>query len=198
MSLRNHKNELALVCLIVAIGTARMLLSEEDVPAGPDGQPQANDSRPADVQTNPPSPGEELARLQGTWVAHFEDSPGLNLSPFDEHGVPRYVLIIAGNECFSCPGDSRPKTLAGQLTSHLRINPTTTPKSIDRSATGAFTPGQVLHGVYELDGDVLRWQDGPKELARRPGQLTEGGPRVVLHSPRTVLARVAYWQRLKP
>jgi uncharacterized protein (TIGR03067 family) len=108
----------------------------------------------------------DLERLQGTWdvVAYTQDGENRPL----EGPLANLRLII--------DGDQRTVALGERVTARslLRINPATSPKSLDLTGTLGTLCDQTLLGIYEIDGDQQRFclalpgEKRPTEFASAP------------------------------
>ncbi len=96
----------------------------------------------------------ELDKLQGTWQLVSGTVDGRAL-PDDE--VRRTQIVTRGNT-FVFPNAAGVGTSArGTFT----VNPDTTPKQVDSTATDGPNAGRVSRGLYEVSGDNQRTAFGP-------------------------------------
>jgi uncharacterized protein (TIGR03067 family) len=111
----------------------------------------------------------ELERLQGDWVAVYEEINGV---PCKEGEFPRIEMTIKGDKWISKVG------LKSTFT--LTLTPTADPKQIDmKCSEGAFA-GLYL-GIYKLDGDTFTICDSSGEKTRPTGFATKGSFDLKLH-----------------
>jgi uncharacterized protein (TIGR03067 family) len=118
---------------------------------------------------------EELKRLEGTWdvvsmVQDGDDKPLVGT-------MKGLQAVIAGDQ----------RTLRAGTTvlvqGSFRIDPTTRPRTIDVTITRGASRGQVLEGIYDLDGDTLRVclaaKGGPRptEMSSKP----DSGQTLMVH-----------------
>jgi uncharacterized protein (TIGR03067 family) len=121
-------------------------------------------------QPDPPSPRdqaafEELARLQGSWQYESLEENGEKKAAADLKG--RSILI--GADAFLIRRDNKLLQL-GQL----KLDPTRMPKTVNAIVKQGENKGEIMLGIYELDGDTLKMcfdvqgQERPKEFKTKP------------------------------
>jgi uncharacterized protein (TIGR03067 family) len=104
----------------------------------------------------------DLAKLQGTWQIISMEAEGKKL-PKDEYSGVKWVFD--GNKIIAVRKGERKEQGTFTLDEAKR------PKQID---TTAKDDGDVLHGIYQLDGDDLKLclskkkEDRPKEFGTKP------------------------------
>jgi uncharacterized protein (TIGR03067 family) len=110
----------------------------------------------------------ELARLQGTWrVVEVEENG--QKAPADKLRDAKLTVTVEGNKHTLKYGDKS----VGPAT--ITIDPTTKPKRYDMTDPEGPMKGQVLQGIYELEGDTWKFcQDKtgkgrPTEFAGKAG-----------------------------
>jgi uncharacterized protein (TIGR03067 family) len=120
------------------------------------------------VKKPPQSPEATVAQqqLQGEWLAHGEDKSAT------ESIFGNDITFHHGDEFITRKGDRV------VLSGIFRVDPTAKPQAIDliilRSPNGKKN-GQTLRGIYELNGEELRWASGapnrtrPHEFVAREG-----------------------------
>ncbi len=97
-----------------------------------------------------PAPKEksDSEKLQGVWVAVSFEEDGKSYTK--EEG-PRLVLTF-DKDAFTVERSGR-TLLEGTFT----IDPSQKPRAIDFTMTDERHKGDMHHGIYELDGDTLKW-----------------------------------------
>ncbi len=115
-----------------------------------------------------PTAGSDKDRLQGTWQAVSSQNDGR-----DDPDAQAHRLTFAG-ETFTIRRDGHV-----MIKGTFRIDPDKKPKTIDMILTEAPRDdqrGKTALGIYELDGDTLKWCVGrpgegerPKEFAAKDG-----------------------------
>jgi uncharacterized protein (TIGR03067 family) len=116
------------VGLLCAIGLA---------PFGAYGAPGDNK---ADVE-------KEMRRFQGTWTFESSEARGKQLAAADLQGL---VLVFEGNKHTVKKGDDVLQV------GTQKIDPSKSPKAIDVTMTLGPNKGQVMLGIYEINGDTLK------------------------------------------
>ena len=109
----------------------------------------------------------ELKKLRGSWRLVAETDDGRNMPPEE---VKKYNILtfdIAGRWKVEIDGK-----VVGQGTA--RIDPTTTPKTIDYTFTLGESAGSGFAAIYELEGDSFRHCGvlqgaRPSEFSSKPG-----------------------------
>jgi uncharacterized protein (TIGR03067 family) len=122
------------------------------------------------VQPDPQSDAlkEELKRLQGTWQIELQDEDGKKLADDDLKGR----TITFGKTLFLV----RHQQAMVQI-GKLKIDPARDPKTINAVIEKGTHEGDILPGIYSLDGDTLKIclsTDGdsrPKEIKAGPKLL---------------------------
>jgi clostripain len=89
----------------------------------------------------------ELDQLRGAWILVSREVGGEK--PRDETGKGIRVTVQGDQWTVTSPGGREPA-----VTMTLKIDPTKTPKTIDRT-TGAGDKERVSVGIYKLEGDTL-------------------------------------------
>ena len=123
--------------------------------------PAADDPKQAAVQ-------KELDRLHGQWELVSAEKDGKTIPPGTFKGER---ALFQGDQSMVKKGD---KVLQR---STLTIDPTAQPKTFEEAVTDGINKGKKKHGIYEVDGDMLRicqvrdGQDRPKEFAGKHGAL---------------------------
>ncbi len=108
-------------------------------------------------------PRKELDSLQGTWKAVVVEENGRAVS---EEAARDFRLILSGDRAkLHSRVDDQPK----DMTYRVKLDPTTEPKTIDLVPEGRTGPDATVHGVYQLEKDVL------KVRLARPGQKRPPG-----------------------
>jgi uncharacterized protein (TIGR03067 family) len=113
----------------------------------------------------------EMEKLQGEWSMVSGERDGQVL-PEDRVKSGKRVL----------KGDRITVTVAGQvfLKAKITIDPTKKPKTIDYTITDGPNKGKMQLGIYELDGDMVKFCSSPPE-GERPTEFTskEGSGRTL-------------------
>ena len=108
---------------------------------------------------------EDLDRLQGTWS---RASAEVNGKPTPEDELKKTTLIIEGDHYTL-------RTPEGDRRGTIKLDPTKSPKQVDLIPSEGPNKGKTLAGIYELDGDTLRYcltltgKERPTEFASKPG-----------------------------
>jgi uncharacterized protein (TIGR03067 family) len=120
------------------------------------------------VGAEPPSDAvkKELARLEGEWVMVSGERDG--------QALPEEYVKTATR--VAKDGVST-VTIAGMVVmkSKYTIDPTKKPKAIDFEATEGEAQGKKIQGIYELDGDTLKFclaasdKDRPTDFTAKEG-----------------------------
>ncbi len=108
----------------------------------------------------------DQAQLQGEWT--------MVLGSADGYAMPDTMLA---NFKRVCKGDETTVTSAGQLflKAKFTLDPSKKPKTIDYEMTEGFTKGKKQFGIYELDGDKVKFcfgspgADRPADFTSKPG-----------------------------
>jgi uncharacterized protein (TIGR03067 family) len=107
----------------------------------------------------------ELQQLEGTWVRMSIEVNGEKKSDAE---AKSQRLTITGEKYTLKIGD---QTRQGTL----KVDPTKKPKTIDIIASEGPNKGKTLQGIYELDGDTLKYcvappgSERPTEFVSKPG-----------------------------
>jgi uncharacterized protein (TIGR03067 family) len=105
----------------------------------------------------------ELEKLQGTWRLVSAETDGKKAP---EEQIKKVKVVINGSKHSVYFGDD---VVAHEIP--FTLDPTKKPKTTDDQ----LPDGKVIHGIYELDGDVLKScvaapnKDRPTEFASKPG-----------------------------
>jgi uncharacterized protein (TIGR03067 family) len=99
----------------------------------------------------PPAAAEDLARMQGDWIAIESKQNGIKHPPEDAQTLFRTI----SNDKFSVFRYSK-KLSEGTF----KIDPTQSPKTID-SRLASTPDGPPILGIYEFDGENLRICNAP-------------------------------------
>jgi uncharacterized protein (TIGR03067 family) len=108
----------------------------------------------------------DLAQLQGEWA--------MTTGVRDGQSLPDEMLK---NSKRSCKGDETTVVVGGQLLMKTKftLDPSTKPKSIDYQITGGSNAGKTQLGIYELDGDTVKFcfatpgKDRPTDFTTKAG-----------------------------
>jgi uncharacterized protein (TIGR03067 family) len=108
----------------------------------------------------------EMAKLEGEW--------SMVSGEIDGQAMPAEFAKTAKRVA---KGGETTVTINGQLfmKAKFTIDPAKTPKAIDYTFTGGPTAGKTQYGIYELDGDTVKFcfaspgQDRPAEFTTKPG-----------------------------
>jgi uncharacterized protein (TIGR03067 family) len=108
----------------------------------------------------------ELAKLQGVWKRVEAEVDGKKV-PVAE--LQTTTLTIQG--------DKYTLNTGGQVrTGVFKLDPTKSPKQLDIISDAGPNKGKSLPGIYELDGDILKYavsnpdKDRPTDFVSKPGQ----------------------------
>jgi uncharacterized protein (TIGR03067 family) len=124
----------------------------------------------------------EKEKLQGTWVMASGEVEGEKLSEEQVKKIPKVILVFAGEgvslKKYARGEDAPPQVL---FRGTFKLDSSQKPKTIDITITvdinENLNKGKTVPGIYELEGDTLKWcapepgskGDRPKELATKPG-----------------------------
>ena len=108
----------------------------------------------------------DLSQLQGEW--------SMASGSRDGQALPDDMLK---NSKRVCKGDETTVVVGGQLLMKAKftLDPSKKPKSIDYRITGGANAGKTQLGIYELDGDTLKFcfstpgKDRPADFATKAG-----------------------------
>lgn len=92
----------------------------------------------------------ELAKLRGTWRVVAVEENGQQV-PEDKLREAKVTVIVEGNKHTLKYGDK------SQGPATITIDPTTKPKHYDMIDPEGPQKGQVLQGIYELEGDTWKY-----------------------------------------
>jgi uncharacterized protein (TIGR03067 family) len=111
----------------------------------------------------------EMARLEGEWAMVFGETDG---QPLPAESVKAAKRVAKDGETTV--------TIGGRVFMRAKytVDPTTTPKAIDYAMTEGLTKGKTQLGVYELDGDTVKFCFVAPGQAR-PADFKGGSGRVV-------------------
>lgn len=118
----------------------------------------------AQQSARPDAARAELKRLEGVWEGFVVEGRGEKA----DRGPFRLRVTISGDTMTAADLTSGNKDLG---TGRLALDPAGSLRQLD--ATGAVLPARrekAYLGVYQLDGDTLRWCVGNK-LGQRPDEL---------------------------
>jgi RNA polymerase sigma factor (sigma-70 family) len=132
----------------------------------------------------------ELEKLQGTWILTAVELDDRGAAEQDVTSDARREWTIHGNQYTDGQVGEMYKKQRGQ--GFLRIDPLQRPKTMDRSATEAFKPGETFYSIYELEGDTLVLCSVGK-LIMKP----EDRPRA-FQVDRKAKTTISYWKRKPP
>ncbi len=111
----------------------------------------------------------EQAKLEGTWHAVAGEQAGRKHDDAREH-----FLVFHGNTFTMRRGDMV------MLKGTYKIDPAKKPREIDLTVTEGpdVMKGKTSPGVYELEGDTLKWASGTPGGTERPKEFgsTAGTP----------------------
>ena len=113
----------------------------------------------------------DVDSLQGNWVVVGRQLLGKKATKQEIEEVPTYV-VIEGNKGRAWFEEKGVK--GDMVEGTIKIDPATTPKSVDITYTRGLFKGLTLPSIYELDGDNLKvciaWQskERPKEFVGGP------------------------------
>lgn len=105
----------------------------------------------------------ELEKLQGAWQLVSAETDGKKADP---EKLKKVRVVIKGNKHTVYIED---KIVSKQVP--FTIDPTKKPKTVDDQ----LPDGKEIHGIYELDGAILKscvagiGKDRPREFAAKPG-----------------------------
>ena len=104
----------------------------------------------------------DMDQLQGEWTMVSGSADG-NAMPDAMRATARRV----------CKGDETTVTIGAQLLfkAKFTLDPSKKPKTIDYQMTEGFTKGKTQLGIYELDGDTVKFCFGSPG-AERPTDFT--------------------------
>ncbi len=138
---------------------------------------QAQPEWAADASIQPDASKEELKKLQGTWKIELQDEDGKTLSGADLKGR----TISFGSTLFLV----RKKAAMVQI-GKIKIDPAK--KSMNVSIEKGTHEGDLLPGIYDLDGDTLKIclsTDGDS----RPKDFKPGADRLLMVCKRVAAAK---------
>jgi uncharacterized protein (TIGR03067 family) len=108
----------------------------------------------------------EAARLEGEW----------SMVSGEANGQPMPPEFVKTGKRVAKNGETT-ISIGGQLyfKAKFTVDPTKKPKAIDYVMTEGFTKGKTQLGIYELDGDTVKFcfaapgKDRPTEFTSKPG-----------------------------
>jgi uncharacterized protein (TIGR03067 family) len=108
----------------------------------------------------------DKARLQGEWTMIHGERDG---QAFSSEFMKNSKRIVKDDETTV--------KLQGQMfmKAKFSLTPSTSPKSIDYAVTGGPYEGKIQFGIYELDGDKVKFcfsipgKDRPADFTTKPG-----------------------------
>jgi uncharacterized protein (TIGR03067 family) len=109
---------------------------------------------------------DDLAKLQGTWAVVLTEHENGAVAPEE---LAKLSVEITGDKRVLKRGE----TVLAEST--FKLNPSTSPKSIDLTVNSGPLKGKVFKGIYDIDGDVhrvcitVRGDDRPADFTARPG-----------------------------
>ena len=89
----------------------------------------------------------ELKKFQGTW-----EMDKLEYNGKDESDKYKFKLVVKGDQG-TVVGNDRVRKEYARVT--LKLDPGTTPRSVDMSVTAGSQKDNVIEGIYRLKGDEL-------------------------------------------
>jgi uncharacterized protein (TIGR03067 family) len=103
----------------------------------------------------------ELGKIEGSWQMVSMEIDGNKASDDD---VSKVILVMKG-ENYTVEGTDQ------ELKGTLTFDPTKKPKTVERKETEGPNKGETRHGIYELEGDDLKFcfVSNGKD---RPGKFT--------------------------
>ena len=115
-----------------------------------------------------PALNKDMALLQGEW--------SMVAGSADGYAVPDAML---GNSKRVCKGDETTVIVGGQLIMKAKftLDPSKKPKTVDYQVIDGPTKGKKHLGIYELEGDTVKFCFGahdserPKDFSSKPGDL---------------------------
>jgi uncharacterized protein (TIGR03067 family) len=116
----------------------------------------------------------DQTKLQGAWKAEKAEQNGKEQPNADEH-----LLTFAGDTFTITRKDQ--VILKGTFT----VDATKKPRQIDlviKESRGGNDDGKTARGIYDLDGDTLRWCTAKPGKDERPGEFAaaEGSERLLV------------------
>jgi uncharacterized protein (TIGR03067 family) len=110
----------------------------------------------------------DVARLQGEWVMVSGAADGVPLPEVYRQAAKRV-----------CTGDETKVTINTQLILHAKfaVDPAKLPRTIDYAAIAGPTEGRKHFGIYEFDGDTVKFCFGEPDAARPTDFTTKPGDR---------------------
>ncbi len=113
----------------------------------------------------------DLARLQGEWLMVSGSADG--------QAMPDAMRTTSKRVC---NGDETTVTVGGQLMlkAKFKINPSLKPKTIDYEMIDGWTKGKKQLGIYELEGDTVKFCFSAPEAERPADFMSKPGDRRTL------------------
>jgi uncharacterized protein (TIGR03067 family) len=102
----------------------------------------------AGLAAEPDPVKKDLDALQGVWAVE-----GLEYNAKDVKDKYKISFVVKG-DVLIVEGDNDVRKEYAKLA--LKLDPSTTPKSVDLTVAGGVQKDAVLEGIYELKGDELR------------------------------------------
>ena len=109
----------------------------------------------------------DIAKMQGEWSMVSGSADGMAIP---DEMLPNAKRVCKGNETTVTIGPQ----LIMQAT--FTVDPTKKPKTIDYQATDGPTKGSTHLGIYEIDGDTIRYcfaapdAERPADFTSKPGE----------------------------
>jgi uncharacterized protein (TIGR03067 family) len=114
----------------------------------------------AGLATAQESPADDAKQLQGTWVLVSLERDGKEVKPQKDTKA-----IITGDKFIIKVGD---KVIAGGTS---KLDPSKTPKAVDTTYTEGPDKGKTFKGIYQLDGDMVKFCRAGSPEQERPTEF---------------------------
>lgn len=111
----------------------------------------------------------DLKALQGTWRGWVVEGKGER----PNEGLVHLEVIVKNDTMVAQRLDRTKDTGLGEGT--FKLKATENKKTIDATRTSAPGKGQLNVGIYELEGDTLKWCTGAPNKERPEGFVTKRG-----------------------